>query len=232
MVATEATAATRPATPGRSGHFIAVSGLPASGKTTLATRVAQALGLPLFDKDRLLEDLFARRGVGPAQWRRQLSGEADAALQRQVSATAGAVIASWWRHPGSTCDSGTPTRWLCELPGVLIELHCRCDPELAVSRFLARKRHLGHLDGRHSYATLLPDFVAQAALGPLALGAVLEVCSDSELDLSGLLCQLKEALDRSAPRLAQTWAQRASALPGQPTGTIGLAPDRNIRCFP
>ena len=203
MAATEAPAATRPAAPARSGHFIAVSGLPASGKTTLAASVAQALGLPLFDKDQLLEDLFARHGVGDAQWRRRLSREADEALRQQVSAASGAVIASWWRHPGSICQSGTPTRWLRELPGVLIELHCRCEPQVAVSRFLARKRHPGHLDGQHSHLTLLPDFVAQAALGPLALGPVLEVSTDTRPDLSGILSQLKEALNRSPLRMAQ-----------------------------
>jgi hypothetical protein len=38
--------------------FVVVSGLPASGKTTLARRLADGLGLPLLDKDDILDRLF------------------------------------------------------------------------------------------------------------------------------------------------------------------------------
>ena len=45
--------------------FVVVSGLPASGKTTLAKSLALALGLRLLDKDDILESLFGpRSGVG------------------------------------------------------------------------------------------------------------------------------------------------------------------------
>ena len=46
--------------------FVVVSGLPASGKTTLARRLASVLELPLIDKDDILDRLFAERGIGNA----------------------------------------------------------------------------------------------------------------------------------------------------------------------
>ncbi|SED18936.1 shikimate kinase [Streptomyces sp. TLI_105] len=44
--------------------FVIVSGLPASGKTTLGRRLATGLGLPLVDKDAILEFLYGSLGVG------------------------------------------------------------------------------------------------------------------------------------------------------------------------
>jgi hypothetical protein len=44
-------------------RFIVVTGLPASGKSTVGVTVARALGLSLFDKDEILEALFEALGV-------------------------------------------------------------------------------------------------------------------------------------------------------------------------
>ena len=40
-----------------------LSGLPGSGKTTVARPLGEALGLPLLDKDHILEGLFESLGV-------------------------------------------------------------------------------------------------------------------------------------------------------------------------
>lgn len=49
--------------------FIVISGIPASGKTTLASQLAPVLNLPLLDKDDILESLFDSLGIGDAEWR-------------------------------------------------------------------------------------------------------------------------------------------------------------------
>src|SRR5687768_9091063 len=131
-------------------RFVVVTGLPASGKSTVGARVAEALALPLLDRDQILEALFEALGVGDAQWRTRLSRAADEVLQGQAMRSQGAVIASWWQHPLSGFASGTSPAWLCSLPGEVLELHCKCSPHIAVERFFARKRHGGHLDGSKS----------------------------------------------------------------------------------
>ena len=60
--------------------FVVISGLPGSGKTTLARRLAPALNLPLIDKDDILDRLFEAKGSGDAVWRRRLSRESDVIL--------------------------------------------------------------------------------------------------------------------------------------------------------
>jgi hypothetical protein len=122
-----------------------VSGLPASGKSTVARQLATSLSLPLIDKDELLELIFERRGVGDAGWRKQLSSAADQEFQDRAQRSNGAILVSWWRHPLSLSESGTPTGWLAALGGVQVELYCRCDPAIAAQRFAARRRHPGHL---------------------------------------------------------------------------------------
>jgi len=44
-------------------RFVVVSGLPGSGKTTVAQALAPLLKLPLFDKDAILEQLFETKGT-------------------------------------------------------------------------------------------------------------------------------------------------------------------------
>lgn len=48
-------------------RHIIVSGIPASGKSTIGRAVAAALELAMLDKDEILETLFSSRGVGNAE---------------------------------------------------------------------------------------------------------------------------------------------------------------------
>jgi predicted kinase len=145
-------------------RFVVVSGLPASGKTTLARALAPALGLRLLDKDDMLERLFAERGTGDRARRQVLSRESDRMLQAEAAASRGAVLVSHWRVPGLPDGSGTPVDWLRELPGRLVHVRCLCPPGIAAARFLERKRHTGHLDADVSYADLVARFQSAAAL--------------------------------------------------------------------
>jgi len=47
--------------------FVMVSGLPASGKTTLARRLAPALDRPVIDKGDILDRLFEAKGMDLGQ---------------------------------------------------------------------------------------------------------------------------------------------------------------------
>jgi AAA domain len=173
---------------------VVVSGLPASGKSTVARALANALRLELLDKDDFLEALFDTRGVGDVGWRRQLSTAADAQFRRRAELSQGAVLTSWWKHPRSPSASGTPTDWLASLRGPRVEVHCRCSAAVAALRFLARARHPGHLDRRWTHAELLAAFEQQASFGPLCIGASLLVNTEVACDTGPLVARVVDAL--------------------------------------
>lgn len=172
-------------------HYIIVSGLPASGKSTIGRTVAAALGLVMLDKDEILEALFDARGTGDRAWRRHLSRRADEIFREKALHTTSAVLTSWWRHPRSGAESGTPLDWLSMLPGLRIELYCRCPAPLAAERFLARRRHPGHLDELKTSDEILSSFEQQSALGPLGVGRLIEINTQSEVSISPLLEQIE-----------------------------------------
>jgi predicted kinase len=148
--------------------FVVVSGLPGSGKSTLARGLAGRLGLPLIEKDAILESLYDSLGIGGHAWRSRLSRASDDIVFTLAADAGRAVLDNWWHHDTA------PGR-LKDLAGLLIEVHCDCDAALAAERFQARTRHPGHLDPR-----LTPQQVADrvAAIrasypGPLDLGGPL-----------------------------------------------------------
>jgi len=171
-------------------HLI-VTGIPASGKSTIARALSEKLGLEMWDKDDILEDLFNKKGVGDSQWRTLLSRTADGILQARARQSESSVVVSWWRHPASTMETGTPIEWLSELRGRLIEVNCICDPAIAVERFKSRKRHSGHLDHLKADADLLPAFQQQAALGPLGIGQLVKVNTEVNVKIEDVLSQME-----------------------------------------
>jgi AAA domain len=179
--------------------FVIVSGLPASGKSTLAQRLAERLELPWLDKDVILEALFDGLGTGDREWRKRLSRAADEVLRRQALRLQGAVITSWWRHPSSGSESGTDTQWLSQLPGPMVELHCVCRAELAAERFVSRRRHAGHLDAEKSFHEILTSFEEQALLGPLGIGPLVEVPTEIFPELSQVATAVFSALSANHP---------------------------------
>ena len=176
-------------------RFVIVTGLPASGKSTIGRTVAAGLALPFLDKDEFLESLFCDTGPYDLDHRRTLSRLADESFRSRALACAGAVLASWWRHPGSSVDSGTPSDWLTTLPGPAVEIHCRCDPAVAAERFFVRRRQPGHLDGQRSRAQLLVQFREQSVLGPLGLGFLIDVDTSGAVDQEALLRRVVQAFE-------------------------------------
>ena len=183
---------------------VVVSGLPASGKSTIGAKLAQELDIRLLDKDDYLEALFEKRGVGDANWRQLLSRESDENFRRDAIATNSAVLVSHWRPRGSGSSSGTPTEWITESFPMVVELYCDCSAEMAKQRFLDRKRHPGHLDGRKNREELLVWMREYREQLPLSIGELLCVDACSDLDIKEVTKQLIEVISRLKMETAGT----------------------------
>lgn len=171
--------------------ILVVSGAPATGKSTVAKATAQHLGLPLIDKDDILEDLFEALGVGDASWRNQLSRASDLVFLRILSTLQQAVVVSFWRHPDQpNRTSGTPIDVLRQAGRRIIEVYCDCDPETTLERFRRRVRHPGHLDSaKGSLGHLGEEGIREyCELGPLGVGELVSI------DTGGSMQELQNTL--------------------------------------
>ena len=93
--------------------------------------------------------------------------------------------------PGAVLDSifypyAVPA--LRSLPGVIVEVRCRCTRDVALARYRARasERHVGHLDAMRSDAELWSDELVT----PLGIGPVIEVDTSTTIDIDTLAQQI------------------------------------------
>ncbi|MEO0566239.1 MAG: AAA family ATPase [Pseudomonadota bacterium] len=173
---------------------VVVTGLPASGKTTLGREVAIALNFTFLDKDDFLEELYEQHGVDSWDERKALSREADILFQNAAKALDRVVLVSHWRGRDAPSDSGTPIEWLTQTFQNTFEIHCLCEPGTATERFFARQRHKGHLDAERDPFAVAQKMKEWSGYYPLNIGQVLEVDCTQDIGHLSAVDQLRNAL--------------------------------------
>lgn len=170
--------------------FVVVSGPSASGKTTLARAIAPALGLPLVAKDTIKEALMSVLPVPDIETSRTVGAASVAVLLAVAAQTSGAVLESVWHRSYAQAD-------LRRLEGTLVEVFCRCDPQLAQRRYAERAgtRAAGHFAAERTAAELWNDEVAR----PVAGGwPVLEICTNDPVEVAPLTARIRAAAGMAA----------------------------------
>lgn len=175
---------------------VVVTGLPGSGKTTLAAAVAVRLNVPLIAKDHIKEILADHLGLGPLA---DQYGKTAVQVMYGLASKAPEVVLESFFWPGLS----EPELLALERP--LVQVHCRCSPELARERFLRRLR-----DGaRHPVHHAMHDWERFSG------GAGL-------LDLPGVLVEVDTTHAVDVGEVAERVAAAVRTLAGQAVSS-GLA---------
>lgn len=182
--------------------LVVVSGLAASGKTTVGRLLSEQLSMPLIDKDVILEALFDSLGCEDRDQRHRLSRASDEVLYSLAESAGAAVLVNWWNPDTS------PGR-LRAVSSTLLEVFCDCPIELAAARFAARQRHPGHMDRlrtpeEHAEGV---ERLRESYRGPLDLSdPVVAVDTSGSLDEADVVDRVRAAITAVAPAgLRQTW---------------------------
>jgi predicted kinase len=168
--------------------LVLVTGLPGSGKTTLAAPLAAKLDLPLIAKDRFKELLFDVLGTGDLEWSRRI-GQAAIMLQYDAMATIKSAVVD------SALWTGFSEPEIEALGLPVVQLYCQCPFEVARGRFFSRveqgHRHRGYREDQMTY-----DHYERfrPLVNPLRLKAPL-VCADTTapIDVDATAAALRAA---------------------------------------
>ncbi|MGD1934143.1 MAG: AAA family ATPase [Candidatus Phaeomarinobacter sp.] len=177
---------------------LVISGLPASGKTTLGKQLASALDISFLDKDDFLEQLFEQEGVGDQAWRQKLSRQSDLEFERAAKLQESVVLISHWRPPTAEGTSGTPTQWLNDVFQNIVEVFCDCPPDEAARRFATRTRHEGHGDDYQADGEITATMSNWAKGLPLGIGPLIRVDTTLSVSVADVMPQLEKYLKRDA----------------------------------
>jgi predicted kinase len=186
--------------------LMVVNGLPGTGKTTLATRLAADVRLPLFSRDGIYETLYdaldcQHNGLLPTL---------DQAAFTLLYSVTGSVIAAGQSViiEGFFGRPDLRTAELLHLQRVYefepFQILCKADGAVLLKRFLARvgtgERHIGHRDRDLEWIKQNKTQLLQGYLPPLALdGQLVEIDTTTadSFKYAGLLQRVQAALSNT-----------------------------------
>ena len=186
--------------------LILISGAPASGKTVLARHLAEALPVPVIERDAIKETLFDTLGVGDREWSKKLGAASFALFYLTVETilTAGRSViaeAAFHRPYSSRWLSRVQKRFDVEI----LELHCHADTATALRRYLNRTgtagRHAGHDAGMSIEAQAREWRQQYPVYGPLTDGAELfriDTTDFAAMEHQAIVARVRAALNLSA----------------------------------
>ncbi len=173
-----------------SSAVIVVSGIPASGKTTLARSLGERLGMPLISKDTIKEALFDALGSGDLERSRELGRAAHAVMYALAAEQRPVILESFFW-------SGVAEPDLVGLGCPLIQVWCDCPVDVALARYRHRMIEGGRHPGHH------PEHQDDAAVAgwadvearPLALpGPLIRVATGESVDLDAVVGEIRHAV--------------------------------------
>lgn len=153
--------------------LLIIAGLPATGKTTLSRKLAEAFDLPILEKDEIKEEMFDTIGFADRTQKRALDNAANAILLRcaePILQKGGSLL----MVNNFDSEGGKALQAMIDRCG------CKCvtvflggDPDVLWQRYVERdrkrSRHMGHTfidryppqEGDDIYATMPREYFAE-----------------------------------------------------------------------
>jgi predicted kinase len=123
--------------------FVVVTGMPSSGKSTVAEGLARQLQLPVIAKDGIKESLYESLGAGDVV----SSARVGVAAYGLIFALARVFLGSGVSLIAEANFFRDQEREFARLPEHrLVQLHCQAPLATLLQRFAKRSRHPGHHD--------------------------------------------------------------------------------------
>lgn len=131
-----------------SAKLIIIAGMPATGKSTIARKISQALSMPILEKDEIKEQLFDTVGYADLPAKRALDRGSAAVLLyvARVTLQSGSSLIMVNNFDADMRDDVQAMLDACDCRAVTVFLNG--DPDVLYERYVARdgrrERHLGH----------------------------------------------------------------------------------------
>jgi chloramphenicol 3-O-phosphotransferase len=154
------------------GPIVVVSGLPAAGKSTLAARLRDELGLPLLSLDTVKEAIVDGMGADVPADRFVVRRAARDIVVALAAANPQGCLIDIWINPGRD-ESGFADGLRAIEDARFVEVLCRVPVEIALERYAGRHRHPAHLPMDDATRRRIED--AAPLIGPLGLGPHIDV---------------------------------------------------------
>lgn len=200
--------------------LIVVTGMPSSGKTTVAEGLASQLRLPLITKDEIKESLYDSLGAGGVNSSALLGGAAYAlifALARTLLGSGVSVIveANFFRDQEQEFATLPEHR--------LVQLHCEAPLAILLERYANRPRHAGHHDSE-KIGELPPRFERGAHDALKLPGDLIELDTTEPVDLDALADRIRAELRGGSV----AWASVRECHQSGSQSTVGCRPEARV----
>lgn len=195
-------------------ELIIIAGMPASGKTTLATKLSQAFGFPVLEKDAIKEELFDTIGFECYAEKRRHDTAANAILLRCAEALlqseTSMILVNNFRSDMQQRLQGLLNRYPCKV----VTLFLGGNGDVFYRRYVERDnlhlRHLGHVLQDHypphegdslDYEMTREEFsekFEKLGMGELKLSGSrinIDATYPEQIDIDSLIKQIRDLFD-------------------------------------